>query len=78
MANLTELFDGHYILQYPNGDTVAIDKLSGGYPYRAFYPNQVYYFISLQAADEYRSKFPKENFTIHRVTRLEVTPVHEG
>ena len=63
-----------YVLQYsmlgPDshpGNYVALDSASGGYPYRAPI-HLAQFWLSLEDAQRYSESFPKEQFTVKKVT----------
>lgn len=66
------MFEGCFILKYPGGQGVGVDRDSGGYPYAAYWPSQLKYFPSQDQAEIYRGHFPRENFTLHKVIGLQV------
>ena len=65
-----------YVLKYPNGDYVALDEMSGGYPYRTRRLNSIHFWPTAEAANTYRDTGNnKENFTLEKVVALVTEPV---
>ena len=60
-----------FILKYPTadpqGEYVAFDIASGGYPYRVLTPDLAKIFHSRQEVDSYINTIRSNNFTIHWV-----------
>lgn len=72
MTAFHDLWADKYILLYPDGSPVARDDRSGGYPYASSHPSNVKFWTDLREAQRYQEMFKKEEFTIHRIYRLEI------
>jgi hypothetical protein len=60
-----------YVLKYPNGKFVAIDKISGGYPYETSILG-CSRFPTKALAEDYSSKFSDLNFSLEIITSRKV------
>ena len=54
-------FENSWVLVYPDESLVAIDKPSGGYPYKAWHLGQVHVWGSKEEAEGYEN-IMKEGF----------------
>lgn len=59
-------FESSWVLVYPDESLVALDGLSGGYPYRAFHLSSVMVWPSREAAERYRDMFRKDDFKLKK------------
>lgn len=62
--------EGKFVCRYPNGDFVAVDMNSGGYPYSVS-PNSWNHakFWDYQSdAEEYAKICQEEGFSVHKVS----------
>lgn len=62
-----------FVLQYPDGKLVALDPVTGLYPYPTLNPNSVQFFRDYNAADTYRQMFSKYDLKILKITFLAET-----
>jgi hypothetical protein len=63
-----------YCLRYSNGDFVAVDDTSGGYPYPVSKWNLAKFWYTIGNAQHYADMFPDKKFTVYKM-RIELTHV---
>jgi len=60
-----------YVLRYPDGRYVALDEMSGGYPYPTTDLNQVKFWSTAEEADKYRQGGDnRHGFTLEKIVEI--------
>lgn len=64
-----DVWQGKFILLWPEGDPVGVDALS---IYRPIHPVNVIYFESKEDAERFSQDYVEEQLSVHKVERLQI------
>jgi len=64
------VFGGGYVLVYPDGSLAALDRVSGGYPYKTHLIPSAQIWLDVTEAKQYRQMFAECKFELRPVIGL--------